>query len=794
MRIIHRTALVWLTVICLTAKTSFAATNLNVVSTADNTGTTLASLTLRGAIAIANALAAGSLPCTITVPPGTYNLSLGELALGPAVGAGPGNKVSIIGSGTAATTLVKQTDGHSRVFDLDPNSLGGCTFALANLTIQGGHDGVDGSGGGGILAGNAGTGTADSLNLTNCVIMGNSTTGDGAGLGADGGSVMMVGCVFSQNVMTNGTTMAGAGCFFLPQNAGDALTAINCLFLQNSIKAVGASQETQGGGLALGNNGLTGSVAHLTNCVFGSNTVSSTSGPVNEDFGGGAIFVAAQSTVQIVGCTFTNNTASASVGGASGNGGNGGALLAQENQVSILLQYSRFIGNSSAANGGTAVWGYHNGSSHVTATDDWWGSQTGPALSVAANVSAANWLVLTNTAALPSVVDGGTDAITLSFLKDSAGNAISPANLMAFTNLPVVFGATDGTISGAVPTVQASGTATATFNATIPGIGGATATVDGVTVFAGISIYAVVTSIASSPATHAYKAGQVVPITLTFNAPATVTGTPKLSLNDGGTAVYSSGSGTSNLIFNYTVGFGENSSHLDLASTGALSLNGGTISSGGVADNPLLPVPGAAGSLGANSTILIDTLVPAIAISASSVSATNSGSVSYNVSFSDANLAAVNLSPATVVLNATGTASAGSVLVTPGTGSLTTTNYLVTLSGVTGSGTLGFSTPIGAATDIAGNVSALTTSSTFTVFRPTAPSLTNALILSNGSLQFQFTSSAGVTFTVLSSTNLSLPLSQWNVAGSVSSPTTQYQFTTPTLSGNAKVFYAVRAP
>ena len=56
-----------------------------------------------------------------------------------------------------------------------------------------------------------------------------------------------------------------------------------------------------------------------------------------------------------------------------------------------------------------------------------------------------------------------------------------------------------------------------------------------------------------------------------------VTGTPQLALNSGGTASYTSGSGTSTLTFTYTVAAGQNSPKLDYTSTSALTLNGGTI-------------------------------------------------------------------------------------------------------------------------------------------------------------------------------------------------------------------------
>ena len=54
-----------------------------------------------------------------------------------------------------------------------------------------------------------------------------------------------------------------------------------------------------------------------------------------------------------------------------------------------------------------------------------------------------------------------------------------------------------------------------------------------------------------------YKAGDTIRITLDFNKSTTVTGTPKLKLSNNAYAVYTSGSGTSKHVFNYTVGFND---------------------------------------------------------------------------------------------------------------------------------------------------------------------------------------------------------------------------------------------
>ena len=62
-----------------------------------------------------------------------------------------------------------------------------------------------------------------------------------------------------------------------------------------------------------------------------------------------------------------------------------------------------------------------------------------------------------------------------------------------------------------------------------------------------------VLNVSANPATGTELPGNTVTLTLNFSAPVNVTGTPTLALNDGGTAVYTGGSGTKALTFRYTV-------------------------------------------------------------------------------------------------------------------------------------------------------------------------------------------------------------------------------------------------
>ena len=114
-----------------------------------------------------------------------------------------------------------------------------------------------------------------------------------------------------------------------------------------------------------------------------------------------------------------------------------------------------------------------------------------------------------------------------------------------------------------------------------------------------------VTNVTSSTANGTYSTGAVIPIQVSFSDIVTVTGTPQLALNSGGTASYASGSGTNTLTLNYTVGAGQSAADLDYTSTSALT---GTINGPAAAAVLTLPAPGAAGSLGANKDIVIATV------------------------------------------------------------------------------------------------------------------------------------------------------------------------------------------
>jgi hypothetical protein len=702
-----------------------ASTTITILSTADS-----GAGTLRAAVGTASGdTTASHFPYTINVPAGTYKLTSGSLPVGGS--AASVGEIYILGAGSGTTIVTQSVTGSSgdRVFNIDPDTTGGWKVALAGLTIAGGSDPQDGYGGGGVLTGNGGNGLADALYVTNCVIAHNSTVGytdgqaggDGAGINSGGGVCNIVGCTFYKNSVSVGGNQGG-GLYYVQENTGDRLTVVNSVFLQNSVAASASVQDIGAEGAGIYMDGTTPVVvAFITNCVFGGNTVTSTGYSANQTFGGGAISTVGGGHAYIIGCTFTNNTATGGgTGGTSGTGGNGGAILAQQNATNII-NFCRFVGNTADSGGGNDIWEDSLGGV-VTAETNWWGLNTGPASGHVENVTVSHWLFLTNTASLSTDPSGTADTLTASFLKDSGGTTVAASSLTALTNVAVTFGGTDGTISGAQTLIQSSGTATATFTGTTGGAGSGTATVDGATSSASITVEPVVTSVTSSSAD--YKAGGVVPITVNFSSAVTVTGTPELALTNGTSAVatYASGSGTTALVFHYTVASGDTIPHLDYASTSALTLNGGTIKGGGIAAILTLPSPAATGSLGANATIIIDTTAPTVTLGSPNVTITNAtGTISYTVTWADANLntASISLTGGQVTVNTTGTATTGTPTVT-GSGATRT----VSVSGLGGNGAISISIPSGTASDFAGNSAPAAGPSATATVDTTAPAVT----------------------------------------------------------------------
>ena len=157
------------------------------------------------------------------------------------------------------------------------------------------------------------------------------------------------------------------------------------------------------------------------------------------------------------------------------------------------------------------------------------------------------------------------------------------------------------------------------------------------------------------------NAGKIVTLAVSFSEAVNVNtagGSPTLTLNDGGVATYSSGSGTNTLSFSYTVVSGQNTPDLTVAS---FNLNGATIQNGAGTAADL----SAATNYNPAGLLQIDTTTPTIAAIATSGAGITNGNgdlnagkvVTLTVSFSEAvNVNTAGGSP-TLALNDGGVAA-----------------------------------------------------------------------------------------------------------------------------------------
>lgn len=218
-----------------------------------------------------------------------------------------------------------------------------------------------------------------------------------------------------------------------------------------------------------------------------------------------------------------------------------------------------------------------------------------------------------------------------------------------------------------------------------------------------------VTNVTSNKANGSYTVGEVIDVRVTFSENVTVTGTPQIALNTtpGRSASYASGSGTTVLVFNYTVVATDTAADLNYAATNSLTVSSATIRDA-AANNATLTLPGtaAAGSLGTNKNIIIDTTAPSIT-AFTVTNATPTNSTTFNIT------STVSGSPTTycIMENNTTVASctwtAGATL--PTTFTVTTVNEAKTLYAWV--------------KDAAGNVSAMASSASIT-FDNTPPTAT----------------------------------------------------------------------
>ncbi len=186
-------------------------------------------------------------------------------------------------------------------------------------------------------------------------------------------------------------------------------------------------------------------------------------------------------------------------------------------------------------------------------------------------------------------------AVRVDFSAFGGGSAVSA------TNSSGTWTAAYTVTAGSIDATNLNASVTVTDNA-----GNSTTTAD--TTNAAMDNDAPTVTSVGVPSNGTYAEGQSLDFTVEFSDNVTVTGTPQIAITVGLTTVYASyvsGSGTSALLFRYTVGSGLSDS--DGITVGALTLSGGTMRDA-AGNNAGLTLNG----IGSTAGVLVDTTAPTV--------------------------------------------------------------------------------------------------------------------------------------------------------------------------------------
>lgn len=424
-------------------------TSINNATGAINGGSTIS---LRSALTAADNLGGTHI---VNLSTGTYVLTQAIPNRQITIGNRAEN-ITINGNGPTNTIISGTLDANKdRILFINPTgSTNSPVITINGVKFQNGYLTSDTYGGAAICSGG---GSAESLTITNSAFDNNVLPANAYGGAAVNmqvrGNLSIDGSTFTNNVSNDAD--GGAVLFIIfgsaLGNGYGTLSVTNSTFTNNSVNFPGAGS-ANGGALA-----FTGQ---------GGNT------PFN---------------VTITGNTFTNNSAD----------GYGGAVSANNSPAVSVAQihYNRFVGNTSGVNAITSGMLFVNSSGSVNAENNWWGCNSNPVNSVSTapcdqvngigasgggTLDANPWLQLRTAASPSSIVTNQTSALTASFLANSDGTAIPVGNLGTLIGRTVAWSSVGGTLSGQQTSIQASGTATATYNETtgVAGTHSGTAIVD----------------------------------------------------------------------------------------------------------------------------------------------------------------------------------------------------------------------------------------------------------------------------------------------------------------------------
>ena len=386
--------------------TALAGTTVTVNTTADELNID-GDCSLREAIQAANtdtivdACTAGSGADTVTLPAGTYTLSIP----GTDEDANATGDLDIFSdltiNGASATTTILNANQIDRVLHIASG-----TIEISSVTITNGNSGI--ADGGGIL--NLGT-----LTLTSSTVSGNTAANWAGGIRNEG-SLVLIGSTVSGNTASNGQ---GGGIH--NADAGTLLTLTDSTVSGNTAN-IGAGGIFNYGTVTLTNATISDNIAvtsdggGIVNAIAATLTLtnSTVSGNTAADWAGG---IRNEGSLVLIGSTVSGNTAS--------NGQGGGILNA--NPGTLTMTNSTVSGNTAANWGG----GIRNDGSLVLSGSTVSGNtasngQGGGIQNSSGTVNIKNTIVAGNTASGPGPDCSGTlTSQGYNLVQDTGGCAIA---------------------------------------------------------------------------------------------------------------------------------------------------------------------------------------------------------------------------------------------------------------------------------------------------------------------------------------------------------------------------------
>jgi hypothetical protein len=289
--------------------------------------------TLRAAIEVSNAAPAGTIT-TVTVPAGTYKLTLGLLPV-------TRNTVVVNGAGSQATVIKAPVSAAHQLIDVAKGAT--ATFSRLKLT-----DGTASAASGGALT-NSGTTTLRTVTVT-----GNTSAAGGGLTNAAGATLRLVASTVSDNMASQGRTSGRGG------SGGGILNAGKLTLSRSTVSGNYAGEGGFGSTDPAGRGGNGGGIASTGTVVASSSTISGNyagSGGVglegNEPSGpggdGGGIYSSEGSV------TLTDTVVSGNFAGFAGpagegtvNAGDGGGVWSS---ATLIVTGATFTSNSGGGSG-----------------------------------------------------------------------------------------------------------------------------------------------------------------------------------------------------------------------------------------------------------------------------------------------------------------------------------------------------------------------------------------------------------------------------------------------------------